>query len=170
MQLSIAGAFMADVHDPATRRKNMRAIGSQDTVIEKRVARLLTSMDLTFHVQDNQLAGRPDFVIDQFRCVLFTHGCFWHRHNCRFFRVPATHTEFWLKKIGANIIRDQHNIACLQRDGWRVLVIWECALRGRDKLCDRALCERLDEWLCAGGACATIDTLGIHNSLPGATA
>lgn len=32
---------MADVHDKATRSKNMRAIGTRDTAIEKRLAGLL---------------------------------------------------------------------------------------------------------------------------------
>ena len=33
---------MTDVHDKATRSKNMRAIGTRDTAIEKRLAALLT--------------------------------------------------------------------------------------------------------------------------------
>ena len=33
---------MADVHDKATRSKNMRAIATRDTAIEKRLASLLT--------------------------------------------------------------------------------------------------------------------------------
>ncbi len=46
--------------------------------------------------------------------------------------------------------------------GWRVLIVWECALRGREKLGDDALSERVIEWICGGGASAQIDTLGIH--------
>ena len=34
---------MADVHDKATRSKNMRAIGTRDTAIEKRLAGLLAA-------------------------------------------------------------------------------------------------------------------------------
>lgn len=33
---------MVDVHDKATRSKNMRAIATRDTAIEKRLASLLT--------------------------------------------------------------------------------------------------------------------------------
>jgi hypothetical protein len=39
---------MTDVHDKATRSKNMRAIGTRDTAIEKRLAGLLTQAGLTF--------------------------------------------------------------------------------------------------------------------------
>lgn len=153
---------MADVHDKATRSKNMRAIATRDTAIEKRLAGLLTEQGITFRVQDAALPGRPDFVVDAFQCVIFTHGCFWHHHDCYLFKVPATRTDFWLAKIGKNVERDRRDVTSLKTLGWRVLIVWECALRGRMKLCDVALAERLEEWICGGGASAQIDTQGIH--------
>ncbi|CEJ65900.1 MULTISPECIES: very short patch repair endonuclease [Citrobacter] len=153
---------MADVHDKATRSKNMRAIGTRDTAIEKRLADILTEQGVTFRVQDATLPGRPDFVVDDYRCVLFTHGCFWHQHNCYLFKVPATRTAFWLEKIGKNVVRDKRDCEKLQSLGWRVLIVWECALRGREKLDNEALSERVIEWICGGGATAQIDTQGIH--------
>jgi len=63
---------MTDVHDKATRSKNMRAIGTRDTAIEKRLAGLLTLAGFDFRVQDPALAGRPDFVIDAWQCIIFT--------------------------------------------------------------------------------------------------
>ncbi|CAH5666042.1 Very short patch repair protein [Klebsiella oxytoca] len=152
---------MADVHDKATRSKNMRAIGTRDTAIEKRLAGLLARAGFSFTVQDAALPGRPDFVVAEYQCVIFTHGCFWHLHNCYLFKVPATRTEFWLDKIAKNVARDRRDIGLLAEQGWRVLVVWECALRGRQKLSDEALGERLEEWICGGGNCAQIDTQGI---------
>ena len=153
---------MTDVHNKATRSKNMRAIGTRDTAIEKRLAGLLTQAGFEFRVQDAALPGRPDFVIDQYQCIIFTHGCFWHHHNCYLFKVPATRTDFWLEKIGKNVARDTRDIGMLISQGWRVLVVWECALRGKMKLDDTGLTERLEEWICGGGQAAQIDTLGIH--------
>lgn len=153
---------MADVHDKATRSKNMRAIATRDTAIEKRLAGLLQEQGMAFHVQDATLPGRPDFVVDEYRCVIFTHGCFWHHHDCHLFKVPATRTEFWLNKIGKNVERDRRDMLRLRELGWRVLIVWECALRGRLKLSDAALAERLEEWICGGGTTAQIDTQGIH--------
>ncbi|MBB1201417.1 very short patch repair endonuclease [Enterobacteriaceae bacterium 89] len=152
---------MADVHNPATRSKNMRAIGTRDTAIEKRLAALLSASGFAFTVQDATLPGRPDFVLQDYRCILFTHGCFWHRHQCELFKVPATRTEFWLEKIGKNVERDKRDIARLCEQGWRVMVVWECALRGKRKLSDAALTERLEEWICGGDGSAQIDTQGI---------
>ena len=56
---------MTDVHSKATRSKNMRAIGTRDTAIEKRLSGLLTQAGFEFRVQDAALAGRPDFVLDR---------------------------------------------------------------------------------------------------------
>ncbi|BET43185.1 very short patch repair endonuclease [Atlantibacter hermannii] len=153
---------MADVHSKAIRSKNMRAIATRDTAIEKRIAPLLTSIGFDWRAQDASLAGKPDFVIDEYRCVIFTHGCFWHRHHCYLFKVPATRTEFWMTKINGNVARDRRDAEQLRAEGWRVLIIWECALRGRLKLTDAALCERIEEWVCDGGDMAEIDTQGIH--------
>ena len=139
----------------------MRAIATRDTAIEKRLATLLTQAGFTFRVQEASLPGRPDFLLSDYRCVIFTHGCFWHHHHCYLFKVPATRTDFWLKKIGANVQRDRRDLAMLLAQGWRVLIVWECALRGRQKLSDDALCDRLEEWICGGGNCAQIDTQGI---------
>lgn len=153
---------MADVHDKATRSKNMRAIATRDTAIEKRLATLLDELGLAYRVQVAELAGRPDFVLDDYQCVIFTHGCFWHHHDCYLFKVPATRTDFWLEKIGKNVERDKRDIGLLREQGWRVMVVWECALRGRLKLSAQALSERLEEWICGGGDTAQIDTRGIQ--------
>ncbi|MGE0969999.1 very short patch repair endonuclease [Klebsiella sp. WOUb02] len=152
---------MMDVHDKATRSKNMRAIATFDTAIEKRLAGLLTQAGFSFTAQEAALPGRPDFVVNDYRCAIFAHGCFWHHHDCYLFKVPATRTAFWLKKIDGNVARDRRDEALLLEQGWRVLIVWECALRGRKKLSDQALSERLEEWICGGGSRAQIDTQGI---------
>ncbi len=139
----------------------MRAIATKDTAIERRLAELLNGIGVEWRGQGSDLPGRPDFVVDQPHCVIFTHGCFWHHHHCYLFKTPATRTEFWMNKISQNVARDRRDIGLLESQGWRVLVVWECALRGREKLTDSALSERIEEWLCAGQGSAQIDTRGI---------
>ena len=41
-----------------------------------------------------------------------------------------TRPEFWKKKILGNQERDQAMLKSLRDNGWRVLLVWECALRG----------------------------------------
>lgn len=153
---------MADVHNPAVRSKNMRAIRTRDTAIELRIAAALTELELGFQVQDRSLPGRPDFVLADYRAIIFVHGCFWHRHHCPLFTPPATRREFWLAKIDGNVQRDQRHIAQLSADGWRVLLVWECALRGKGRLAEGELVSRLEEWICAAAGNGEIDQYGIH--------
>jgi len=154
---------MADVHSSEIRSKNMRAIRAQDTAIEQRIALLLKDRGFSFRVQDNNLPGRPDFVLTEHQAIIFVHGCFWHRHHCYLFKLPATRTEFWTGKINSNVERDRRYVRQLQESGWKVLIIWECALRGKLRLTDQDLLERLEEWLLAMPASAEIDHQGIHH-------
>lgn len=153
---------MADVHKPEVRSKNMRAIRTRDTAIEQRLGALLDELEVTYRVQDKALPGRPDFVLPDYRAIVFVHGCFWHRHHCHLFKVPATRTAFWLGKIDSNVARDRRYIAELSASGWKVLLVWECALRGKNRLEEQALSVRLEEWICAAEDNGEIDETGIH--------
>ena len=50
------------------------------------------------------------------------------------FKLPATRTEFWAGKIAGNRARDRQNEAALSRQGWRIMTVWECALKGPARL------------------------------------
>jgi len=157
---------MADVHSSITRSKNMRAIRQQDTAIELRVAQLLKDRGFAYRVQDKNLPGRPDFVLLEQQAIIFVHGCFWHHHHCYLFKVPATRTEFWTGKINSNVERDNRYVRQLQESGWKVLIIWECALRNKLRLSDGDLQERVEEWLLAMDQSAEIDHNGIQHYRP----
>ncbi|ADP12895.1 MULTISPECIES: very short patch repair endonuclease [Erwinia] len=153
---------MADVHTSAVRSKNMRAIRTRDTAIEQRLAALLSELGLPYRVQDKALAGRPDFILPDWRAIIFVHGCFWHGHHCHLFKLPATRTAFWQGKIDSNVARDQRHIAELTASGWRVLLVWECALRGKTRLQEQEISTRLEEWICAAAGNGEIDEWGIR--------
>ena len=154
---------MADVHSHAIRSKNMRAIRNQDTAIEQRIALILKDRGFSYRVQDKALPGRPDFVLPPQKAIIFVHGCFWHRHHCYLFKMPATRTEFWKGKINSNVERDQRYVQQLQEAGWKVLIVWECALRGRLRLEDGDLIERLEEGLLAASHSTEMDHQGLHH-------
>ncbi|WP_147198598.1 DNA mismatch endonuclease Vsr [Pantoea sp. MBD-2R] len=153
---------MADVHSSIIRSKNMRAIRTRDTAIENRLAEQLAELGFSYRVQDKSLPGRPDFVLDRHQAIVFVHGCFWHHHHCHLFKVPATRTAFWMEKIDGNVERDKRAVAELSAAGWKVLVVWECALRGKTKLASEALGARLEEWLFAAEGNAEIDGQGVR--------
>ena len=94
-----------------------------------------------------KLPGKPDLVFPARKAVLFINGCFWHGHDCHLFRIPATRPEFWQTKIASNVERDFRAIGLLHELGWRVGVVWECALRGREKLPFDFVMNRIGAWL-----------------------
>ncbi len=120
---------MNDVHTPAVRSKNMRAIRSKNTKPELLVRKALHAAGFRFRLHAAKLPGKPDLVMPRYQSVVFVHGCFWHGHDCKYFTVPKSRPEFWLAKIGANRARDIRDCEELNRRGWNVIVIWECATR-----------------------------------------
>ena len=117
------------------RSRTMRAVKSKDTKPEMIIRRLVSALGFRYRLHRADLPGKPDLVFGPRRKVIFVHGCFWHGHDCkRGARVPKTNTEYWIAKIGRNRQRDENSTAALLAMGWRVRIIWECALKDRDAL------------------------------------
>lgn len=108
----------------------MSGIRSRDTKPELALRRALHAFGFRYRLHVRELPGRPDIVLPRFRTVVQVHGCFWHRHEgCRYTTSPATRAEFWDRKFAANVERDRRNHEALIGAGWRVAIIWECALK-----------------------------------------
>jgi len=91
-------------------------------------------MGFRYRLHRRDLLGRPDLVFPGRGAVIFAHGCFWHAHGCPMCRAPATRAAFWATKIADNRFRDEQAVAGLRIAGWRVMLVWECALRGPTRL------------------------------------
>jgi len=138
---------MTDVVDAATRSRMMSGIRSHDTMPEKHIRSLLHRAGFRFRLHRKNLPGKPDIVLPQYGAVIFVHGCFWHRHRCALFKWPKSNQDFWQKKINANAKRDEGNVAALAQKGWRVLIIWECALKGKTLCGNGDLLIVIQKWL-----------------------
>ena len=125
---------MTDVHSQEQRRLNMSRVRARDTKPEMILRRGLHARGMRFRLHRKDLPGRPDMVFPRYRAVLFVHGCFWHGHCCHLFKWPQTRKEFWREKIRKNRERDRNNVRCLRECGWRVLTVWECAIRGPERM------------------------------------
>ncbi len=119
-----------DVLTAEQRRFNMSRIRGRDTAPELLIRRALHAKGFRYRLHDRKLPGRPDLVFPKYRAVIFIHGCFWHGHDCHLFKWPSTRKEFWKAKIERNRERDDSAIRKLQENGWRVLIVWECSLKG----------------------------------------
>jgi DNA mismatch endonuclease (patch repair protein) len=117
------------------RKACMQAIGGKDTMPEMCVRRLVHAMGFRYALHAKKLPGKPDLVFVSRRKIIFVHGCFWHKHNCCHGSIsPATNSAYWNAKRERNAERDQENIKALRKDGWEVLVVWECSTRDTNSL------------------------------------
>lgn len=120
--------------DPLTveqRRRTMSRVRSKDTSLEVRVRSALHAHGFRFRIHRKDLPGTPDIVFAQYRAIVLVHGCFWHRHaGCKHTTDPATRPEFWQRKFQATIERDNRVVDELFEKGWRIGVVWGCALQG----------------------------------------
>jgi len=112
----------------------MSQIKSKDTLPELLVRKFLFSQGLRYRLHDKNLPGKPDIVFPKLKTVVFIHGCFWHGHkNCKYFSIPKTRTIWWTDKITSNSNRDKLNQRKLKKEGWRVLVVFECKLKPKTR-------------------------------------
>ena len=124
----------------------MAGIRGRNTKPEILVRSALHHLGFRFRLHVRELPGKPDIVLPLYDAVIFVHGCFWHGHDCPLFRVPKTREDFWRNKIGRNRANDQKAREALLAAGWRVGVVWECAIRGAGKDIE-AVASRLGKWL-----------------------
>ena len=136
-----------DTVDKATRSRIMASVGQKDTGPEISLRSALHKRGLRYRLHVRNLPGSPDLVFPRFLAVIFVHGCYWHSHGCYRSTVPKTRRKFWSKKFKENKERDERKIDQLLEDGWRVLIVWECSLRGKTTPPSSAVAETVETWL-----------------------
>ena len=114
------------------RSRNMSAIKSKNTKPEIAVRKVLHSLGYRFRLHGKDLPGSPDIVLPKYKTVIFVHGCFWHRHqNCKYASTPKTRKDFWEAKFRENINRDKKHQENLSSMGWKIIIVWECAIKDK---------------------------------------
>ena len=112
------------------RHDNMAAVKGRDTKPEMIVRKYLWRCGFRYRVNSPRLPGHPDIVLRKYRTCIFVNGCFWHGHEgCRYYVVPKTHTDFWIKKVARNKERDRREQQQLAHMGWHCITVWECELK-----------------------------------------
>ena len=132
--LKLGHPMCADIVSPAVRSSMMSRIRGKNSRPELALRRQLFAAGYRFRLHRRDLPGSPDIVLPRYRAVVFVHGCFWHRHpGCPKSTTPSSNATFWATKFASNMRRDAAAIDRLVALGWRVAVVWECAL-GADGL------------------------------------
>lgn len=141
---------MTDILTPVQRRKNMQQIRARDTKPEMLIRRGLHALGLRYRLHVKELPGCPDLVFPRYKVAVFINGCFWHAHGCSRSKVPQSRRDFWQDKLAATVTRDRLAIESLIAAEWRVLVIWECAMRGRLRVPDKLLFKSAVDFIKGG--------------------
>jgi DNA mismatch endonuclease (patch repair protein) len=130
----------------------MAAIKGKDTRPEMMVRRGLHNAGFRYRLHVAKLPGKPDLIFPKYKAVVFIQGCFWHQHQCSMFHWPKSRTEWWMKKISANRAHDEAVQDKLRELGWRVLLVWECALKGKNRYSTEQWLEFIIMWLREGNS------------------
>lgn len=123
----------------------MQRIRCSDTSPEIIVRQLVCRLGFRsrYRLNDQRLPGRPDLVFRKLRKIIFVHGCFWHSHSgCGLAHTPLSRREYWDEKLKRNKERDRAHLKELKKDGWQILVLWECEL-SHQRLVARQVAEFL---------------------------
>jgi DNA mismatch endonuclease (patch repair protein) len=130
------------------RSRMMSSIRAANTKLEQYVRKSLFRLGYRYRCNSADLPGRPDIKLRKCKAVLLVYGCYWHGHLCRYFRVPTSNADFWQTKISKNRQRDLGDVGALLAGGWRICIIWECAVRLDEKTGNKkVLVGILEGWL-----------------------
>lgn len=138
---------MADIVAPEVRSRMMGGIRGKDTGPELILRRGLHALGFRYRLHVKEIPGKPDLVFPCHRAVLFAHGCFWHGHECHLFKWPKSRADWWRAKIEKNRAVDARTLAALNAAGWRVGIVWECALKGRSRRPVERVIASCADWL-----------------------
>ena len=117
-----------------SKSRKMSSVRQKGTIPEKRVRSLLEAEAIPFSTNVRKLPGSPDLLIEQANLAIFVHGCFWHRHGCRYSSFPRTNTVFWTEKFEKNVNRDKDNVQRLNDMGYSTFTIWQCETEDAETL------------------------------------
>ena len=115
------------------RSELMSKIRSRDTKFEQAfIASLRKATRKIFQINVASIKGKPDIVFQKEKvCVFldsnFCHGWYYPRWK------HLLKNDFWREKIENNRKRDRKTCAYLQKNGWRVLRIWEHEIKRNPK-------------------------------------
>jgi len=157
---------VADRVDRETRHRIMKSNRSRDTGPELEVRRALFARGFRYRLGGRGLPGKPDLVLPKHRAVVFVHGCYWHGHECTRSPRSRSNREYWESKVERNRNRDDRNVKSLLGLGWRVLVIWECAIRRRNPpFGESAALDHVISWLQGAGKLGILSENGFEEHL-----
>lgn len=121
--------------DPQVTSRMMSAVKNKDSKAELMLRRALWREGFRYLTHVTELPGKPDLVFRGPKVTVFVDGDFWHGRAFReqgaeaFAATLRTEKkEWWVRKIGKTVQRDDDVTHQLEEAGWRVVRLWESAV------------------------------------------
>lgn len=107
------------------RRKNMQAIKSKDSKIERLLGKELWKRGYRYRKNNKTVFGKPDFTFKKLKIAIFCDSEFWHGKNWETRKKDhKKNVKFWHQKIERNIERDKEVNEELLKNGWAIIRFW----------------------------------------------
>ena len=124
---------MTDIKTQEERSLNMAKIRSKNTKPEVWLRGQLFRRGYRYRKNAGSITGHPDIWLRKYDTAVFVNGCFWHRNSgCKYAYMPKSRVEFWADKFSQNMERDGRVKEELEKQGIRILIVWECTIK---KMC-----------------------------------
>lgn len=106
----------------------MSHIRSKDTKIEVSLRKALWHKGYRYRKNYKNLPGKPDIALTKYKIAVFCDSEFFHGKDWEESLLPqirrGSNSEFWEKKITANMDRDSEVNRKLESMGWIVIRFW----------------------------------------------
>jgi DNA mismatch endonuclease, patch repair protein len=123
-----------DIFSKSERSEIMSKVLAKNNKLEISVRKYLFSKGFRYRKNVEDMPGKPDIVLPKYKTIIFIHGCFWHGHeNCDAATLPTSNIEYWTNKVKSNVNRDLRNKQLLINSGWKIIIVWECELKSKNK-------------------------------------
>lgn len=106
------------------RSWNMSKVRSKDSKLEIVFRKELWGNNIRYRKNVVSMDGKPDLVFKKYKTVLFIDSCFWHKCSVHG-HIPKSNVKFWEKKLSGNQRRDNEINKHYEKEGWKLIRIWE---------------------------------------------
>lgn len=116
--------------------KNMKAVKSKDSEIERILRKELWSRGLRYRKNVKTVFGKPDIAFIGKKVAVFCDSEFWHGYAWEIYQEDfRSNQSFWIPKIERNMQRDIEVNNRLRSEGWTVLRFWGREIKKNTSAC-----------------------------------
>ena len=116
--------------------KNMKAIKSKDSEIERILRKELWARGLRYRKNAKTVFGKPDIAFIGKKIAVFCDSEFWHGYAWEIYQEDfRSNQSFWISKIERNMQRDIEVNNQLRSEGWTVLRFWGREIKKNTSAC-----------------------------------